>query len=202
MGMAGAERSDDQVHERARRAAGRPLDESVDAAILDAAWRLLLQDGYSRMSIASVAQAAGVGKPAIYRRYSDKSELVAAVIASKSAGVPPIDTGNARDDLIEHLELARRRFTVRLAGTLLVEEPKHPELLRQFRKGMLLPRRDEIAACLDRGKERGEVRADLDSALAAHAVMGSLILHHLTSGHPRKGWSERVIDTLWPGFAP
>jgi len=28
----------------------RPLDENVDAAILDAAWQLLLRDGYSRMS--------------------------------------------------------------------------------------------------------------------------------------------------------
>jgi len=191
----------DSVEEAASRAAGRPLDENVDTAILDAAWRLLLEDGYSRMSIARVADLARVGKPAIYRRYRDKSELVAAVIAAKSASVPAVDTGNARDDLIAHLELARRRFTVRLAGTLLVEEAKHPELLKQFRTGMLSPRRDQIAACLERGKERGEVRTDLDSVLAAHAVIGSFIFQHLIVGHPRKGWSEQIIDTLWSGFA-
>jgi AcrR family transcriptional regulator len=183
------------------RASGRPLDESVDSAILDAAWSLLLEDGYSRMSIARVAEQARVGKPAIYRRYRDKSELVAAVIADKSARVPPVDTGNARDDLIAHLEFARRRFTIRLAGTLIVEEAKHPELLRQFRKGMLLPRRDQIAASLERGKERGEVRSDLDSSLAAHALMGSFVFHYLTVGRPPAGWSEQVVDTLWPGFA-
>jgi AcrR family transcriptional regulator len=173
----------------------------VDEAILDATWRLLLQDGYARMSIARVASTAGVGRPAIYRRYRDKSELVAAVIADKVARVPPVDTGSTRGDLIAHLEFARLRFTVRLAGTLLVEEAKHPELLEQFRQGMLRPRRDEIAAALDRGKERGEVRADLDTALAAHAVMGSFIYQYLTVGRPPKGWSERVVDTLWPGFA-
>ena len=185
----------------ATRAGGRPLDESVDAAILDATWQLLLKDGYSRMSIARVAETAQVGKPAIYRRYRDKSELVAAVIADKSARVPPVDTGSARGDLIEHLEFARRRFTIRLAGTLLVEETKHPELLRQFREGMLLPRRDQIAASLVRGQERGEVRADLDCNLAAHAVMGSFMYDYLLVGRPGKGWSEQVVDTLWRGFA-
>jgi AcrR family transcriptional regulator len=199
--MHAASQPDERAREVPPRGSGRPLDESVDAAILDAAWRLLLQDGYSRMSIARVADTAGVGKPAIYRRYRDKSELVAAVIADKSARVPPVDTGNARDDLVAQLEFARRRFTVRLAGTLIVEETKHPELLKQFRQGMLVPRRDQIAASLERGKQRGEVRADLDTTLAAHAVMGSFLFHYLTVGRPSKGWSEQVVDTLWRGFA-
>ncbi len=185
----------------ARRGSGRPLDENVDAAILNATWRLLLEDGYSRMSIARIADEARVGRPAIYRRYRDKSELVAAVIADKSARVPPVDTGSARGDLVAHLEFARRNFTLLLAGTLLVEERKHPELLEQFREGMLAPRRDSIAACLERGKERGEVRVDLDSTLASHALMGSFIFQSLVVGRPPKGWSEQVVDTLWPGFA-
>ena len=63
------------------RAAGRPLDESVDEAILQAAVRLLHAQGYARMSIAGVAEEAGVGRPAIYRRYSDKADLVSAAIA-------------------------------------------------------------------------------------------------------------------------
>ena len=197
---ADSELDEDAAAVRAR-AAGRPLDETVDAAILNATWKLLLEDGYSRMSIAKVAAAARVGRPAIYRRYKDKSELVAAVIADKSSRVPPIDTGNTREDLIAHLEFARRRFTITLAGTLLVEERNHPELLEHFRAGMLVPRRDQIAAALERGKERGDVRADLDTSLAAHALMGSFMFQTLTVGRPAKGWSERVIDTLWPGFA-
>jgi AcrR family transcriptional regulator len=182
------------------RPAGRPLDENVDTAILSAAWRLLLEDGYSRLSIARVAEEAKVGRPAIYRRYRDKSELVGAVIADKVSRVQAIDTGSARGDLIAHLELARRRFTVQLAGTLLVEQRNHPELLEQFREGMLVPRRDQIAASLERGKERGEVREDLDTTLAVEALMGSFLYHSLSVGRPEAGWSERVVDTLWPGF--
>jgi hypothetical protein len=88
-----------------------------------------------------------------------------------------------------------------LAGTLIVEERKHPELLDQFREGMLAPRREQIAAALERGKERGEVRQDLDTRLATDALMGSFIFHNLSIGRPPKGWSEQVVDMLWPAFA-
>jgi AcrR family transcriptional regulator len=194
------DRPADEASSRTR-PGGRPLDEGVGGAILNATWKLLLEDGYSRLSIARVADEAGVGRPAIYRRYSDKAELVAAVIEDKASRVPPVDTGSAREDLIAHLEFARRRFAMGLAGTLLAEERKHPELLELFRKGMLAPRRDQVAAALERGKARGEVRADLDVNLAAHAVLGSFVYSGLVAGRPRRGWAEDVIATLWPAFA-
>src|ERR1700745_1259851 len=130
----------DQAEPLARvraRAAARPLDENVDAAILNTAWRLLLEEGYSRMTIARVAEEARVGRPAIHRRYADRSELVAAVLADKQSRPQPIDTGSARGDLIAHLEFARRRFAVELAGTMIVEGRKHPELLEGVRRGVL-----------------------------------------------------------------
>jgi AcrR family transcriptional regulator len=184
------------------RPVGRPLDAGVDEAILGAAWRLLLKDGYSRMTIAGVAEEAGVGRPAIYRRYKDKSELVAAVVADKRAGAAPIDTGSTRGDMVAYLEFARRRYAVTLSGTLLVEGREHPELLKLFREGMILPTLREIAAALERGKQRGEVRADLDTDLAVHALLGCFMYHHIATGPPKKGWSERVVDMLWEGFAP
>ncbi len=183
------------------RAAGRPLDENVDAAILETAWRLLLVEGYARMSLARVAQEARVGRPAIYRRYKDKSELVAAVLADKQARNAPIDTGSARGDLVAHLEFARRRFAIELAGTMIVEGRKHPELLEGFRRGMLQPRMGDIIAALERGKERGEVRKDLDAEVAVHALMGAFMYHRIAEGQPKKGWSEHVVGTLWAAFA-
>jgi len=196
-----ARKSDEPIDPVRARGAGRPLDENVDAAILNTAWRLLLEEGYARMSIARVAEEARVGRPAIYRRYRDKSELVAAVLADKAARVEPIDTGSTRGDLIAHLEFARRRFAVELAGTLLVESRKHPELLENFRQRMLGPRVGDIAAALERGKERGEIRPDLDVDVAVHALMGAFLYHRIAEGQPKKGWSEHVVDQLWPAFA-
>ena len=180
---------------------GRPLDEAVDTAILRAAVRLLIKQGYARMSIAGVAEAAGVGRPAIYRRYRDKSELVLAAIAYMRNQAAAPDSGDTRADLVRHLEQARQKFDTTLMGTLLVEERQHPELLRRFRERMIAPRSEDVMAALARGQARGEVRADLDLQLAAHAVMGSFLFHYIAVGPPARGWAERVVDTLWPAFA-
>jgi hypothetical protein len=45
------------------------------------------------------------------------------------------------------------------------------------------------------------VRADLDTTVAVDALMGSFLYHSLAVGRPEPGWSERVLDALWPGFA-
>jgi AcrR family transcriptional regulator len=192
---------DSQPETPPSRGAGRPLDENVDEAILNAAWQVLLDEGYAAMSIARVAEVARVGRPAIYRRYKDKSELVAATIADKASRAAPIDTGSARGDLIAQLEFARRAFQVKLAGTLLVDGDAHPELLAHFRGAMLRPRLAQIIEAFERGKGRGEVRADLDSELAAHALIGSFMLYNLANGRPPASWPKRVLDTLWRGFA-
>src|SRR5688572_28107044 len=61
----------------------RPLSPDIDDALMEAALELLARDGFARMSVASVAAAAGVGKPAVYRRFRGKAELVAAAIATQ-----------------------------------------------------------------------------------------------------------------------
>ena len=189
------------VSEPAPRRPGRPLDEAVDEAILRTTARLLGEQGYARMSIAGIADEAGVGRPAIYRRFRDKAELVLAAIDYMRAQAPVPDTGSAREDLIGHLEFARRRFDMSMAGTLLVEEAEHPELLEQFRDRMIVSRNDQVAAALERGKERGEVRGDLDVTIAVHALFGAFLHEYLSAGRPGRGWAKRVVDTLWPAFA-
>ncbi|REO54157.1 TetR/AcrR family transcriptional regulator, partial [Mycobacterium tuberculosis] len=56
--------------------AGRPRDPRIDSAILSATAELLVQIGYSNLSLAAVAERAGTTKSALYRRWSSKAELV------------------------------------------------------------------------------------------------------------------------------
>ena len=82
------------------RPVGRPRDVKVDEAILSATRDLLLEQGFDLMSIEAVAAQAGVGKGAIYRRWSDKTQLVVAAVGDL-AQVPDVpDTGGLRDDLL------------------------------------------------------------------------------------------------------
>lgn len=57
-------------------AAGRPRDRRIDAAILRATAELLVEIGYSSVTLAAVAERAGTTKTALYRRWSSKAELV------------------------------------------------------------------------------------------------------------------------------
>ena len=63
------------------RVRGRPRDERVTRAITEAALRQLLDEGYARLSMESVASEAGVSRATIYRRFKDKADLVTAAIA-------------------------------------------------------------------------------------------------------------------------
>lgn len=72
------------------RVRGRPRDERVTRAITDAALRQLLDEGYTRLSMESVASEAGVARTTVYRRFKDKADLVTAAIAAYSGpGVAP-----------------------------------------------------------------------------------------------------------------
>ena len=117
-----------------------PLDQAIEVATLE----LLSELGFAGMTVEAVAAAAGVGKPAIYRRYADKAALVAAVIAGRLPVLTVPDLGDTRAELWQAVE---RGFPqdgpayVGLIGGLMAEHRRHPELIDAFRRSVLLPRR-------------------------------------------------------------
>src|SRR3954452_21643537 len=105
--------------------AGRPRDERVSQAILEAALGQLLERGYGGMSMDGVAAAASVGKPAIYRRHRNKAELVPAPIRSPLPVVDEPDTGSTLEDFravgVQARPLTQGAF-VTLIGTVMAEQ--------------------------------------------------------------------------------
>lgn len=75
------------------------------AAILDAGWDELVEIGYARLTMGSVAARAHTSEPVLYRRWANKDQLVLAVFDRYRAThpVPAPDTGDLRDDLLQHL---------------------------------------------------------------------------------------------------
>ncbi|MCU1452370.1 MAG: putative TetR-family transcriptional regulator, partial [Acidimicrobiales bacterium] len=120
----------------AKRTAGRPRSAEVDLAILDAARALLVEEGYGGMSVEAIAARAGVGKAAIYRRWSTKAEvLVESLRGHACTEVPLPDTGDLRADLLTMLTGIQQA----MAGTdgpimaaFIAEKQRHPELREEF----------------------------------------------------------------------
>lgn len=67
---------------------GRKRDPGRTTAILDAAAKLLLDVGFDRFRIQEVAEQAGCGTGAIYRRWSSKEALMAEAIRNMRDSAP------------------------------------------------------------------------------------------------------------------
>jgi AcrR family transcriptional regulator len=182
---------------------GRPRDERVSQAILDAALGQLLERGYGGMSMEGVAAAAGVGKPAIYRRHSNKAELVAAALRSMLPGLDEPDTGSTLEDFrslaVQSRPLTQGAF-VTLIGTVMSEQERQPDLMAAFRERVAFPRRGLVQKLLRRGIERGDVRADLDIEQAADVFIGNVLGRHISGLPFDDRWLESAIDFFWRGI--
>ena len=191
--------------ERASR--GRPRSPKIDAAVLQAAFRLMAQHGYARASIDAIAAAAGVTKPSIYLRFPGGKEEVAtkALARARDRRTVP-ETGDTRADLIEHLRYFRmgvsRPFGMAMVGTVLAEEHDTPQLLAFFRRHVIEPRRAMLRAVLARARERGELRPDADIEMGAQMLVGAYYAQYLAGVPFREGWDERVVNAVLMGLGP
>jgi AcrR family transcriptional regulator len=84
------------VHSRPR------VEGEREEQILDATVRLLLEDGYDRLTLDAVALEARASKATLYRRWSGKAEIVVDAIArtKRCGGSVDPDPGTLRGDLM------------------------------------------------------------------------------------------------------
>jgi AcrR family transcriptional regulator len=75
---------------------------ALEQALLDAAWEELTAGGYARFTMDGVVRRAGTSPPVLYRRWSDRDELIRATIANvlERSRVEIPDTGSLRGDIL------------------------------------------------------------------------------------------------------
>jgi AcrR family transcriptional regulator len=79
---------------------GRPRDEAREQAILDATLTVLGEVGYERMTMDAIAAEAKASKATIYRRWSNKAQLVTDALARWAIASDDYpDLGSLRDEL-------------------------------------------------------------------------------------------------------
>ena len=192
----------------APRQVGRPRDPRVDTAIVDATLRLLAEGGYTSLTMEAVAALAGVGKATLYRRYAGKEQLVIDALATMSEPAEVVQGASVRDELVARLEAVRRKSDSSLAGKLFPRlvsaSAEHPELMRNYRRQVLAPRRSAFAAALQRGVDEGLVRADVDLDHAIDLMVGPVAYRTLIRNDPPPGpeLAARVVDDVLVALAP
>jgi AcrR family transcriptional regulator len=190
-------------HLRTKTKAGRPRNPALDRAIVSAAARQLGELGYARMSLESVAAAAGTTVPSLRRRYRNKAELAAAVIGSLRVEEPPASAPTPRAYALAILENFHSNLraipALAILGSLLVEEERHPELLHLFKTRLVEPRRALLRQALAAGDL--EESADLDALTSM--LIGSFYGRYVTIAGIPDDWPDRVLGAIWPhGISP
>ncbi|MFE3187779.1 TetR/AcrR family transcriptional regulator [Nocardia sp. NPDC059240] len=158
-------------------AGGRPRDGRVDQAIAVAVRALLAEQGYGTLTVDAVAARAGVGKAAIYRRYSSKQEMIFAVILHGMGETPPTDTGSLRGDVTALAAWFGDRLVHTQAGVmvgLLADIYADPALQTRFTDTYLAVERSIVTGVIDRAMERGELPGRPDPALVHGLLLGPL----------------------------
>ena len=188
---------------------GRPRSAEADEAILSAALELLAEDGYSTLTMERVRERSGVGKATLYRRYGSKEELVRAAIARLNAEVPlPVDTGSVLGDFAATAQTilagAARTGALTLMPRLLSDVVGDPEMHALFSKHLVEPRRRVVRAIVERAKERGDIRPDVDTELAIDLMVGPFIYRLIVSGGDPAGLGDPadLLSTVLAGLSP
>jgi AcrR family transcriptional regulator len=182
---------------------GRPLDEELSAAILDATLRVLAREGYGGLSIAAVAEDAGVHRPAIYRRWASKPDLVVAALERLKPTPSDPATGDVRTDLVAYLvgigcgSDQVHALALQLQGDLAIHADLHDAVDQQ----LAVPRRTRLRTILCRGVDAGQLRADLDPDLAVDLVLGAVQSRKLQRRPAlRPADVERYVELLVTGL--
>lgn len=178
----------------------RTLSPTVDEAIVRATLELLSERGFANTSMEAIAISAGVGKPALYRRFSDKAELVTSVIDRQLPALDPPDLGDTRAELWHSMEYgfpADGPSYVGLIGGLMAEQDRHPELIAAFRRSILGPRRASVRAVIERGQRRGDIRADIDPTGVLDLLAGPFLARVFAGADTSIDWRRKSFATWW-----
>ncbi|WP_214323898.1 TetR/AcrR family transcriptional regulator [Nonomuraea sediminis] len=135
---------------------------ALEKALLDAAWEELAANGYARFTMDAVVQRAGTSPPVLYRRWSDRDELVRAAIAHvlERSRIDVPDTGSLREDvltLMRTINSTRAQLitvmNVHLAGYYQETGTSPGDLLATARE-------NTADVLFDRAVERGEIKPE------------------------------------------
>lgn len=162
----------------AGRGPGRPREERVEPAVLDAVVALITERGMDGLTMDAVARRAGVSKPAIYRRWPTKQDLIIAAAASRVGPLTVPDLGDFRAEMRTVLEARMEAYRQPgvdrlLAGVIgaAAEEGAERGRYGAYTAGVMSATRE----ILERGIARGDVRPDTDVRAMATMVAAPLL---------------------------
>jgi AcrR family transcriptional regulator len=160
---------------------------------LDAAWEEIAAAGYDQATMSGVAARAGTNKAALYRRWPNRTELLAAAI-DRQVGrldIPPADTGSLRADAIAVLEAMRHRCQ----AIAVIPDPQG-ELAGYVRRQAAAEAFGQMERALSRAARRGDLQRKALPPMVTRLPVGVLYSELALAGDVGPQQVADIIDHL------
>ncbi|WP_329120869.1 TetR/AcrR family transcriptional regulator [Streptomyces sp. NBC_01353] len=185
------------------RGPGRPREERVTGAVLKAVVDMVTELGIGAVTMDAVAARAGVGKPAIYRRWPTKQDLIIAAAESRVGPLSVPDLGDFRAELrfilTARLEAYRMPGSDRLIAGLIGAAAEIGATRGQYAE-YTERITSETRRILERAIARGEVRPDTDVRAAATLVAAPLLFRLIVEQElPDAALVDTLVDLVARG---
>jgi AcrR family transcriptional regulator len=185
---------------------GRPRDARLDEALFRSALEVFLERGYSATTFSEVARRAGVGTPALYRRWPSKAAMAMDIFYHELGESPIPETSSIRQDLVEFLRVRIRQANTRVLRQvvlpLLLDAITDPhveeavtERMGEYPKPLLMR--------IGRAVENGQLRLEVDPNRLLDLLLGTVVLPALFKlPPPKESEAESIVDQVLEGLTP
>ncbi len=184
-----------------------------DEAILEAAFALIVEQGYDALTMEAVAGRVGISRQTLYHHFASRDEIaLRAVLTLMAQGIEAIESFDSSLPPVERLQqivrwMLESRFQPARAALVKVRHSlmtvkSHPEHQRAFEQ-----RADALGQIVTAAQEAGEMRADLPSRLIVQMLLG-LVSDASYEGLVASGQTtlpevtEAIIDVFFTGLRP
>ncbi|MGF7125080.1 TetR/AcrR family transcriptional regulator [Rhodococcus sp. TAF43] len=185
---------------------GPQRNPEIDDAVLQATRELLVENGYAGTSIDAIATRAGVGRPAIYRRWPSKAHIVhdAVYPVAESENVSDLPIGEEVERLTYGAVALFGGPAAREAVPALMSEVRTDETLRQaLLTDQLEVIREELGRRLRAGAAAGELRDGVDPDTLLDVIAGTAIFaQSVRDVQDQDGLSAALVDIVLHGILP
>jgi AcrR family transcriptional regulator len=179
---------------------GRPRDPELQERVFDAVIEVYADAGWAGFSLEAVARRARVGREALYRRWTDKAQLLAQAVTARAPQLEPVDTGSTVGDLTalaRHFLDSYRGPSGVVGLRMVLDARTNPELAEQFAALLDSDRAGEARRIVQRAVSRGDVAADVPATVVLQTIAGATLTHVLYATSPPSTRADnRLVQQL------
>lgn len=191
------------VEDRPKRR-GRPRNTERHAAILQATRDLILEVGYSGVTLDAVARRSGASRTTLYQWWGHRAPLVEEAIFSDYGEWPVPDTGCFEEDLAQLVEEIvsemSRPHVARALPALTAEFQADRDIKAGLRARYGDPMTQRWREVFEHAAERGELSPDANAEAALQLTVGAVLTMTQSRVLPRKKLMPYLQSVLTRGL--